>query len=114
LASEGNSANAGIRPNTNKMQRFNVVVPWFKLNRIYFPEERKTSPEIIEAMEELKLASAAGFKSKHDDFIDTISMLSSLTPWKPSENVPLMQPEGTDIWDLDIGEEVNSLESYIV
>ena len=114
LASEGNSSKPGIRPNTNKMQRFNVVVPWFKLNRIYFPEERKTSPEMLECMEELRLASAAGFKSKHDDFIDTISQLSSIVAWKPSEEEPLVIKEGTDIWDLDIEPEVNALTSYIV
>ena len=115
LASEGNGKNPGIRPNTNKMQRFNVVVPWFKLNRIYFPEERKTSPEIVECMDELKLASAAGFKSKHDDFIDTISMLANMTAWKPSENTPMVQKEaGSDIWDWDIEPEVDHLSSYIV
>lgn len=114
LASEGNSNKPGIRPNTNKMQRFNIVVPWFKLNRIYFPEERKTSPEISEAINELHLASANGFRSKHDDFIDTISMLASLTAWKPSQEAPMIQTGETDIWDLDIEERPNNLASYIV
>jgi len=114
LASEGNSNKPGIRPNTNKMQRFNVVVPWFKLNRIYFPEERKTSPEVVEAMDELRLASAAGFKSKHDDFIDTISMLGALTPWKPSSEVPMVKEESSDIWDWDVDVPEDHLDSYIV
>jgi len=114
LASEGNSSKPGIRPTTNKMERFNIVVPWFKLNRIYFPEERKTSPEIAEAVNELHLASANGFRSKHDDFIDTISQLASLTAWKPSQEAPMVQKGDTDIWDLDVDEPTDSLASYIV
>lgn len=85
LAKEEGSNNFGIRPNTNKMQRFNVVVPLFKMRKIYFPEELRESDIMKEAMSELTLASQNGFKSKHDDFIDTISMLASLKAWKPSQ-----------------------------
>jgi phage terminase large subunit-like protein len=88
LASEGNNNRPGIRPNTNKMQRFNVMVPLFKMNKIWFPEERKDSVEIREAMNEISLASANGFRAKHDDFLDTISMLASLKAWKPSQVSP--------------------------
>lgn len=114
LASEGNSNMPGIRPNTNKMERFNVVVPWFKLNRIFFPIERKTSVEIGEFINELKLASKKGFKSKHDDCIDTISMLSSLNAWKPSEYSPDPADDDNDIWGEDPIEEVSPLDSYVV
>jgi len=114
LASEGNSNKPGIRPNTNKMQRFQVIVPMFKLNKIMFPEERKTSPEVVECMDEIKLASIAGFKSKHDDFIDTISMLASLTPWKPSQQATEHMSKNKDsIWDWEEEEKTNQLESYI-
>lgn len=85
LASENNSNSPGLRPNTNKMQRFNVVVPLFKLKKIWFPKDMQNDECIREAMDEIRNASASGFKSKHDDFIDTISMLGSLSPWKPSE-----------------------------
>jgi len=115
LASEGNTNKPGIRPNTNKMERFNIVVPWFKLNRIYFPEERKTSPEITECLEELRLASPAGFKSKHDDFIDTISMLANITAWKPSERQgELIHKDTSNLWDIDIEPDKDYLSSYIV
>lgn len=116
LASEGNNLKAGIRPNTNKMVRFNTVVPWFKLGKMWFPEELKTSIPVAECMEELRLASPNGFKSKHDDFIDTISMLSSLKPWKPSETATFKQETSDDrIWELDIDEKVEgNLHSYIV
>ena len=114
LASEGNANKAGIRPNTNKMVRFNIIVPWFKQNKIFFPQERKNSGELAECIQELSLASSGGFKSKHDDFIDTISMLASLTPWKPSNEAPLVKEGGSSLWDLDIEEVSSQLSSYIV
>lgn len=115
LASDNNSNQAGIRPNTNKMVRFNIVVPWFKSRKIYFPVERKTEATISEAISELSLVSHSGFKSKHDDFIDTISMLASLTPWKPSQETS-MRKSGTDnVWEADeVEEKFNSLTSYVV
>ena len=119
FASEGNSNAPGIRPNTNKMVRFNTVVPLFKARKVFFPIERKTEPTIQEAINELSLAAVSGFRSKHDDFIDTISMLSSLTPWKPSEEGELVQSNNAKVngglWELD--EEDDSLDrigSYIV
>lgn len=67
-----------------------------------------------EAVNELSLVSPGGFKSKHDDFIDTISMLSSLTPWKPSEEAPLQNSE-SGMWELDIHEDFSDRRSsYIV
>ena len=114
LASEGNSNKPGIRPNTNKMQRFQVMVPMFKLNKIMFPEERKASPEMIEAMSELTLAAKGGFKSKHDDFIDTISMLASMNAWKPSQEAPLKKKGSNDFWEMEDEEEIDDMANYIV
>jgi predicted phage terminase large subunit-like protein len=116
LASEGNNLKAGIRPNTNKMQRFNIVVPWFKLGKIWFPEEMKTHPAMVEAMEELSLASPSGFKSRRDDFCDTISMLASLKTWKPSEASTFIQErvDEVNIWDLNVEPVKGNLHSYIV
>lgn len=115
LASEGNDMKPGIRPNTNKMVRFNTVVPLFKARKVFFPLERKNEPPLQEAITELSLASMGGFKSKHDDFIDTISMLSSLTPWKPTEEATLHKGEDGGMWELDVEEVlVDRRSSYIV
>ena len=38
-------------------------------------------------MEELLLSSPSGFRSKHDDCIDTVSMLSKMSLWKPNTQV---------------------------
>lgn len=114
LASEGNDFKPGIRPNTNKLVRFNTVVPWFKARKIFFPIEKKKTPELREALDELELASPGGFRSKHDDFIDTISMLASLTPWKPTEEA-FMEESANGMWEMDDEEEdYDRLGSYIV
>jgi len=97
LASEGNNGNPGLRPNTNKMVRFNTVLPLFKARKIWMPKAMETSDIMVEAMDELRNASAGGFKSKHDDFIDTVSMLSSIQTWKPSEETVYENKDG--VWE---------------
>ena len=115
LASEGNEMKPGIRPNTNKLVRFNTVVPLFKARKIFFPIEKKNEEPLQEAMNELSLVSVSGFRSKHDDFCDTISMLSSLHPWKPSEEAELRNETGNGMWELDVEDEpTGRLASYIV
>lgn len=113
LASDFNKNLPGIRPNTNKMVRFNVVVPWFKSHQMFFPKELKDQPEMQECINELQLVSSAGMKSKHDDFIDTISMLSNLKTWRPSEAVPL-EKNKNDIWEIEEDESQSRLDSYVV
>jgi predicted phage terminase large subunit-like protein len=97
LASENNNNKPGLRPNTNKMVRFNTVLPLFKARKIWMPKNMETSEIIVEALDEVRNASAGGFKSKHDDFIDTVSMLSSLQTWKPSEETVYEHKDG--IWE---------------
>ena len=115
LASENNNGKAGIRPSTNKMQRFNVVLPWFKTKKIWLPEDKKNEFFVVEMLEELRYASANGFKSKHDDSIDTISQLAVIGAWKPSQDVQVIQDE-SGIWkeDPSLNRNDNSMSSYIV
>lgn len=82
----GKNGESGIRPSTktSKFVRFTAVVPWFKNHRVFFPIEEKYSYALTEAMHELSLVSATGFKSRHDDFLDSISMLSLMDIWRPS------------------------------
>jgi predicted phage terminase large subunit-like protein len=109
LAQEGSSV--GIRPNTNKLVRFNTVVPLFKQHKIWFPSNMEDNECIAEALNELRNVSMSGFKSKHDDFADTISMLSSLQPWKPSEDTGYAYNNGH--WDEFPENEINSRNSLI-
>lgn len=116
LASDGNDTKPGIRPNTNKLVRFNTMVPMFKSHKMFFPIERKLEPAMLEAMNELSLVSAGGMRAKHDDFLDTISQLASLTPWKPSNEAPMAQSSKEHgMWELEITEKVaDRMASYIV
>jgi hypothetical protein len=113
LATDNNSNDPGIRPNTHKMVRFNIMVPLFKAKQMFFPLELKNTPPIQECINELQLISPSGMKSKHDDFIDTISQLSSLTVWRPSGNV-IMHKNQNDVWEAEEEEDRSGIDSYIV
>jgi phage terminase large subunit-like protein len=114
LVSEGNDNKPGIRPNTNKMVRFNTMVPMFKAGKMYFPKELEKTTAMLEAMNELSLAAVSGFRSKHDDFIDSISMLSSMKAWKPSEEAPIQESE-SGMWEIETNDaSADRMSSYIV
>lgn len=113
FASSEKSGAAGIRPLTDKLSRFNLVVPWFKAGKMYFPEELKASVIMGLCMSQLRLATQSGLKGK-DDFIDTISMLGYLKPWKPSESLPVTPQEISRWEERDTSDDVNGLASYIV
>lgn len=115
LASSGNSNRPGIRPNTNKLQRFIVTVPWFKAGEMFFPEELKNEKVMIEMMEEIRLASGNGLKSKHDDGIDTISMLAAMSVFLPDEENPVQYQEDTGLFAAPTSNvDVSPLATYTV
>jgi len=112
----GKNGEPGIRPETDKLSRFNLVVPWFKGGKIFFPVEMKSSKIMGEFIQEITMATGTGFKSKHDDCIDTISMLPYLKAWKPSEEAITEYDDRTDRWhfDDDSMDTESSFSSYIV
>ena len=111
LASDKNSGEPGIRPNTNKMQRFNIVLPLFKAGKMYFPTQLRQSKPMVECMNELTLVSVSGFKSKKDDFADTISMLGAMPTFLPGE----APPDDDDPYaDEPNYQQQTALDSYIV
>lgn len=117
LAKEiGSTTKVGIRP-TNKNTkhgRFMNVVPWFKQGKIYFPMEKKESFEMIEMMDELKLAGIDDLKSRHDDGLDTISMLSQMTLYAPSIVTSPLENVG-NVYNLSQPiEDTNYIGNYIV
>lgn len=117
LASEGNDTKPGIRrpSGESKLIAFNTVVPLFKARKIFLPVEKKASEPIAELLNELSLVTAGGFKSKHDDMCDTVSQLSRLKPWKPSEEAEMVDTEGRGMWDIDVPDSSSvRITSYIV
>lgn len=113
LASDKKSNEAGIRPSTNKYVRFDVVLPWFKAGKMYFPDEMRESIPMREMYDELTLATQSGFKSKHDDFIDTISMLALLKTFKPSSQGAGASASGGGLWDEEDEMDNASISSYV-
>lgn len=113
LASDKKSNEPGIRPITDKYKRFSVVLPLFKLHKINFPSEMKESLIMREMYDELSLATVKGFKSKNDDFIDTISMLAQLKTYKPSKDTLSSDGRSDSMWDDDAVESKASISSYV-
>jgi len=114
MASDRNNGEPGIRPTTNKMQRFNLVVPLIKAGKVYLPLDKKHTPEMVEAIDELRLVSPGGMKSKHDDFLDTISMLINLNIWLPSMTAVSQPSTVSGMWDFDEDtSEESPYDSYV-
>jgi len=118
LASSGNSSKPGIRPSNkvNKLTRFKHIVPWFKQGLVHLPEELRDTLPILEAVEELTLASNKGFRSLHDDWLDTVSMLSEMPLWRPGEEKPEKLTKGeSGVWEFfNEPEQSNALDLYVV
>jgi phage terminase large subunit-like protein len=115
IAAEKGSSELGLRPNTNKVVRFNVMVPMFKMHKIWFPEECRGERTMLEMVDEVTKAAKDRFKSKRDDFIDTISMLGSLVAWKPSQVSPRPNVEEDKYWeDWAEPEDDSALDGYLV
>ena len=113
FASSEKSGAPGIRPTADKLTRFNMVVPWFKARKIYFPLEMKNSIIVGKFLEQIRLTTKSGIKGK-DDCLDTISQLAYLKPWKPSESAPVTAHE-VEIWEEETGRgDESALSSYIV
>lgn len=113
FASSEKSGAPGIRPMVDKLSRFNLVVPWFKMGKMYWPEEMKTSNIIGMGLTQIRQTTTRGIKGK-DDFLDTVSQLAFLKPWKPSDSMPVTK-EGIDMFEDEVeNEETNGLSSYIV
>lgn len=113
FASSDKSGTPGIRPTVDKLARFNVIVPWFKAGKIYFPEEMKTSVILGIGLGQIKLCTSSGIKGK-DDFVDTVSMLGYLKPWKPSASTAVTY-DGISVYDEDDKhDDPSGLDLYIV
>lgn len=114
FASSEKSGSPGIRPVTNKLTRFNLVVPLFKAGKMYFPQEWRRSKIMAHFYGQIQLATKNGLKGK-DDCLDTISQLMYLNPWKPSEAPSMMGHNGGPDWDEDERiEETHTLSVYVV
>jgi predicted phage terminase large subunit-like protein len=72
-----------VRPTQDKLKRFHTVVPLFRQGKMWFNKDLIGTKFMTEMKNELDRATVSGFKSRHDDAIDTVSMLAEMKPWKP-------------------------------
>ena len=99
LASDKNSGEEGLRPLTNKLARFNVVLPLFKQRKIAFPEELRDSAALLEFIDEITSVTPSGFKSLHDDCADTISQLALMHYFTPVDPKYVSTEESSAVVD---------------
>lgn len=114
FASHGNGKNPGVRPMTNKLSRFQLMVPSFLTGKMYFPEELRTTDIVAAFVEEIGLATPLGFKSKNDDCLDNISMLNTLNAWRPSEEAPIVLQDTHWGVEEETDETTGAINSYVV
>lgn len=119
IASDKNSGEEGIRPNTSKLTRFNAVLPLFKQRKIAFPEDLRQSDILLEFMDELTSITPTGIKSLHDDCVDTVSqipLIEYFVPMDPS----LCKTKKKEVYrnnkyfDLSLVRPVPAMDSHIV
>lgn len=73
-----------IRPSKDKFSRFNLISPYFHQNKIMILSHMMKNAWGTEFTDEISKATIEGFKSKHDDVLDTISQLMDLNIFAPS------------------------------
>ena len=109
------STKEGIPAVTNKMSRFNLVVPLFKAGHIYLPEDLKHTKLIQAILDQLSMVTFDGIKAKNDDCIDMISQMGQMYITVPDAiQGNLGKQEKSDPYADDILEfDSHSYEDYL-
>ena len=107
LASANNGKHPGIRSVSDKISRFNMILPSFKRGKMFFPNELRNTQFMQAILDELRMATPGGFKSKNDDCVDMISQLAQMNMWLPSES-PKMEQVSKTMWDMEDHDESTS------
>lgn len=111
LARDTRTKELGIRPITQKFDRFNTSsLPMIKQGKLHFPEELADTPLVMNTIHEITSVTVEGIKAKHDDCLDNVSMLGSLPKAIPAK------PETayTDVDTMNEYEEDAGLSNYLV
>lgn len=111
LASSGDSKKPGIRPTRDKLQRMQQMQPMFNMKKMWFPHNHRK--EVVNEMKnELLSITMSGIKSKHDDMIDTVSMLADMDLLAPSIDVLQIYDPISNEWIED--DDYENGNSYII
>lgn len=113
FASDQAGGAPGVRPQTDKLSRFNLMVPMFKLGKVFYPEEMRESKVVQMHIQQIRMATMSGLKGK-DDCLDTVSMLGNLNPWKPGVSEQLVPVDDIMWQDSHREPEYTRMSSYVV
>lgn len=94
----------------NKHWRMRMMLPMFQNRKIFFPEELRHTPDMIELMDEIRYTSYTKFNSKHDDGMDLLSMINALEAVYPAKNmsyIPTHMKNGTKVASNDMFNMIN-------
>jgi len=85
---------------SSKHERFRVMLPHFQNNKFYFPNELKDTPDMKEALTQLKYTTWEAFGG-HDDFPDVISQLGLMEILYPMVSAINYEsnPANRALWD---------------
>jgi predicted phage terminase large subunit-like protein len=95
---KGKATKIGIHSptNSNKLDRFMLMLPMIKQGKLWLPEELKDGRIMKEAVTELKGVVKKGMTSRHDDWLDTLSQIGLMETWTPSESLESQYKEEED------------------
>ena len=83
---------------TSKHERFRFMLPYFQNRKFWFPNELKDTPDMKEALKQLKYTTYVGFAS-HDDFNDLVSQLGMMDILPPAyEEIERRRDEYSSEW----------------
>jgi len=98
ISSSNNNSLPGIRPapGLRKYDRFLAIQPRFAMKKIRFPDDCKNDPFMIELLNELRYVTKTNTGRKiggarHDDILDTISMMGVMTIYPPGKDMSVKQ-----------------------
>jgi phage terminase large subunit-like protein len=103
-----------VRPSQDKLKRFHNVVPLFRQGKIWLNKSLIGTTFMTEMIAELERATVSGFKSRHDDALDTVSMLSEMKPWKPQSYAKKDGSLFEDPFYEEVEDNYEAIGSYIV
>jgi predicted phage terminase large subunit-like protein len=108
----------GIRPASDKFSRFNQVQPLFANHKVYFPNELKNEPYMVELLTELRGVDRVNPNPKkigsarHDDILDTISMLTEMSPVAPTYQPDNIKKRDDGVYMQDYEDDDEYVSSY--
>ena len=111
LGREGILSRAG----GSKHERFRLMMPLLQNHKFFFSNELKETPDMVEALNELRYVSYTGFLSKHDDFCDGLSQLGSMQIYLPMKGDSLtLVTKKHQMWGFEdkYEEEPNAYDGY--